>query len=191
MELLADILGILGDIGPPPGTFEGYSQIQNRPTRAQQSVTTYTVSYPPGYAGTAEEIYLFDEGKGWVRFREGEEEEEWREIAAQEAQPWIPFLSHGWWDTYALETMEGFDFIGVEVVSGVSTYHYRKRGFSLGERECTFPSASEDWWVAVEGDYPVKGNLDAYGTCEGEYIEIHVLEEIDKINQPVDISPPL
>lgn len=191
MELLANILGILGDIGPPPGKFERYSQIQNRPTRAQQSVATYTVSYPPGYAGTSEEIYLFDEGKGWIRSREGEEEEEWREIVVRESHFGIPFVTGGLWDAYAKESLEGFEFIGVEMVNGVSTYHYQKKGFNLGEAECTFPSASEDWWVAVEGDYPVKGTLDASGTCEGEGVEIHLLEEIDKINQPVDISPPV
>ena len=171
----------------PPGTLERYGQIRNRPTRAQKFITTYTTSYPPGFAGTLEQIYLFDEGKGWVR--EGEEEK-WSESAVQESHFWNPFLSHAWWDPYALRTMEGFDFIGVEVVNGVSAYHYRKIGFSLEETECPLPS-SEDWWVAVEGDYPVKGNFDAYGTCEGEDVAIHLLEEIDKINQPVDISPPL
>jgi hypothetical protein len=76
-------------------------------------------------------------------------------------------------------------------VNGIPVRHYRATEFAGVSPECTFVTAEQNWWVAVTGNYPVKGTVDASGTCEGESGEFHFLQELSNVNQPVDISPPM
>lgn len=165
------------------GSWEGDGEIQNKPTKAMHIVynlkneeTTYM-----------ESVYIEEEAKMWMRTEEGGE---WLEIPAEDSSAMETFTLLGLWATVS-PGAEGTSFVGLEVVNGIPTRHYKATAFSGISAGCTFATAEQNWWVAVTGNYPVKGSIDASGTCEGESIEYHFLEEISNVNQPMDISPPM
>lgn len=165
------------------GSWEGDGKIQNKPTKAMHIVWNLT-NEEKTYM---EYIYIEEEAKMWMRAEEGGE---WQELPAADSSMMESFTLLGLWGTIS-EGAQGTTFVGLEVVNGIPTRHYKATAFSGISAECTFATAEQNWWVAVTGNYPVKGSIDASGTCEGESGEFHFLEEISNVNQPVDISPPM
>ena len=84
--------------------------------------------------------------------------------------------------------------MGQETVNGVPSRHYRNTESSfLGSAVagCTFASFEDDIWVAVEGDFPVKRELNAEADCQGESGSFNLYMEIRDVNQPQGINPPV
>lgn len=165
------------------GNWEGDGKIQNKPTKAMHIVWNLA-NEEKTYM---EYIYIEEEAKMWMLAEEGGE---WLEIPAEDTSAMETFTLLGLWGTIS-EGAQGTTFVGLDVVNGIPTRHYKATAFSGISAECTFATAEQNWWVAVTGNYPVKGGIDASGTCEGESSEFHFLEEISNVNQPVDISPPM
>jgi hypothetical protein len=169
-------------------TLDINGQRQNQPTRAEQ----LSFSSSDGDASTVEFIYIEDEGKMWTR----EGGDAWQEVPMMDQSMLSIFDSFSmgfWWGTLFGAAGEDAQNLGQETVNGVLTTHYRGvQGtsylFGIG---CTWGSSSDDAWVAVDGNFPVKRQLDAAGQCEGESGEVHFHMEISNINQPVNISPPM
>jgi hypothetical protein len=169
-------------------TLDIQGQRQNRPTRAEQ----LSFSSTDGSSSTTEFVYIEDEGKLWTR----EGGDAWQEIPMFDPSMVSMFdaFSMGfWWSTLFGTTGQDAQNLGQEMVNGVLTTHYQAvQGssylFGVG---CTWGSSSDDAWVAVDGNFPVKRQLDAAGECQGEGGEVHFHMEITNINQPVNISPPM
>jgi hypothetical protein len=163
-------------------------QRQNQPTRTEQ----LSFSSSDGEASTAEFIYIQDQGKMWTRESGGE----WTEVPVvdQSMVSMFDAFSMGfWWTTLFGTTGEEAQLVGQETVNGVLTNHYQTVAgtpylFSAG---CNWGSSHDDAWVAVDGNFPVKRQLDASGECQGESGEVHFHMEISNINQPVSVSPPM
>jgi hypothetical protein len=169
-------------------TLDIQGQRQNQPTRAEQ----LSFSSSDGDSSTVEFVYIEDEGKMWTR----EGGDAWQEIPMMDESMLSIFDSFSmgfWWGTLFGTAGEDAQNLGQETVNGVLTTHYRGvQGtsylFGVG---CTWGSSSDDAWVAVDGNFPVKRQLDAAGQCQGESGEVHFHMEISNINQPVNISPPM
>jgi hypothetical protein len=169
-------------------TLDIQGQRQNQPTRAEQ----LSFSSSDGESSTVEFIYIEDQGKMWTR----EGGDAWQEIPMVDQSMVSIFDSFSmgfWWSSLFGTTGQDAQNLGQEMVNGVLTTHYRAvEGssylFGVG---CTWGSSSDDAWVAVDGNFPVKRQLDAGGECQGEGGEVHFFMEITNINQPVNISPPM
>jgi len=166
------------------GTLEGEGKLQNRPSRASHIIWTMTNDEDT----YMEWVFIEEEGKMWTQVEEGGE---WMEVPMTDPSMIESFTLLGFWGILFLEEPEDASFVGLDVVNGIPVRHYRATEFAGVSPECTFVTAEQNWWVAVTGNYPVKGTVDASGTCEGESGEFHFLVEISNVNQPVDISPPM
>ena len=166
------------------GTWDGEGRVQNMPSRASHIIWTVT-NEEDAYV---EWVFIEDEGKMWTRVEEGGE---WMEVPMTDPSMIESFTLLGFWATLSFVEAEDANFVGLDVVNGIPVRHYRATEFGGISPECTFVTAEQNWWVAVEGYYPVKGTIDASGTCAGDSIEFYFLEEISNVNQPVDISPPM
>jgi len=161
---------------------------QNRPTRAEQ----LSFSSSDGSPSSTEFVYIEDQGKMWTREGGGT----WEEIPMFDESMVSIFdaFSMGfWWGALFGTTAQEAQLLGQEIVSGVLTNHYQAvEGasylFGVG---CSWGSSSDDAWVAVDGNFPVKRQLDASGECQGESGEVHFYMEISNINQPVSVSSPM
>jgi hypothetical protein len=166
------------------GTLEGNGKVQNQPTKALDIIWKST----NGEKTYMEWIYIEEEEKMWILSEEGGE---WMESPMADPSMVESFTLLGFWGTFLFEEPGDARFVGLDVVNGIPTRHYQATAFSGISAECTFATAEQHWWVAVEGNYPVKGTVDASGTCKGESGEFHFLEEISDVNQSMDISPPM
>jgi hypothetical protein len=163
-------------------------QRQNQPTRVEQ----LSFSSSDGESSTVEFIYIEDQGKMWTR----EGADAWQEIPMldQSMVGMFDSFSMGfWWGALFGTTGQDAQLVGQETVDGVLTNHYQAvQGssylFSVG---CNWGSSHDDAWVAVDGNFPVKRQLDASGDCQGESGEVHFYMEISNINQPVSVSSPM
>ena len=121
---------------------------------------------------------------------------QWEELPVMDPamlQMFDAFSMVYWWDMLFTGDPGDAQYLGQEVVNGVQSHHYRTAetdtwGFTQG---CTFASAQDDLWVAVDGSFPVKRQFDAAGECQGESGEVHFLMELSNVNQPVNITPPI
>ncbi len=162
-------------------------QRQNRPTRVEQ----LSFSSSDGSPSSTEFVYIEDEGKMWTREGGGS----WEEIPMFDESMvgmFDAFSMGFWWGTLFGTTAQDAQLVGQETVNGVLTNHYRAVAgasylFGVG---CSWGSSSDDAWVAVDGNFPVKRQLDASGECQGEGGEVHFFMEISNVNQPVSITPP-
>jgi hypothetical protein len=167
---------------------EGQRQMQ--PTRAEQLAFS---SVTDGDSTSMEIIYLEEEGKLWMR----EGGDPWQELPVVDdsmLDMFDMFSMLYWWDTFFTGDPEDAQYLGQEMTNGVQSHHYRSmEGTAWGAftGACTFASAQDDIWVAVDGNFPVKREADASVTCQGESGEVHFLMEIRNVNQPVDISAPM
>jgi hypothetical protein len=160
---------------------------QNRPTRAE----ALSFSSSDGQSSTTEFVYIEDQGKMWTR----EGGAAWEEIPVfdQSMLGMFDAMSVGfWWSTLFGTGGQNAQLVGQETVNGVLTNHYQTvEGasylFSVG---CSWGSSRDDAWVAVDGNFPVKRQLDASGECLGQGGEVHFAMEITNVNQPANISPP-
>jgi hypothetical protein len=169
-------------------TLDIEGQRQAQPTRAEQlsfsSVTDDDTT-------SMEIVYIEDLNKIWTREGGGQ----WEEIPVMDPAMLQMFDAFGmvyWWDMLFTGDPGDTQYLGQEVVNGVQSHHYRTAetatwGFTTG---CTFATAQDDIWVAVDGSFPVKRQFDAAGDCQGESGEVHFLMEVSNVNQPVNISPP-
>jgi hypothetical protein len=168
-------------------TLDIQGQRQNRPTRAEQ----LSFSAADGQPTTLEFIHLEEQSKMWTREGGGQ----WEEIPLLDPGMLSMFDAFGmafWWDNLFTGAPESALLLGQEMMNGVQTNHYQAIettawAFAVG---CSWASAQDDSWVAVDGNFPVKRQFDASGECDGESGEVHFLMEISNINQPVNISPP-
>jgi len=163
-------------------------QRQNQPTRAEQ----LSFSSTDGTSSTTEFVYIEDQGKMWTREGGGS----WTEVPVLDQSMVSIFdaFSMGvWWTTLFGTSGQNAQLVGQETVNGVLTNHYQAvEGSSyLFSAGCNWDSSHDDSWVAVDGNYPVKRQLDSVGECQGESGEVHFSMEITNINQPVNISPPM
>jgi hypothetical protein len=170
-------------------TLDIEGQRQSRPTRAEQlsfsSVTDDDTT-------SMEIVYIEDLNKIWTREGGGQ----WEELPVMDPamlQMFDAFSMVYWWDMLFTGDPGDAQYLGQEVVNGVQSHHYRTAetatwGFTQG---CTFASAQDDLWVAVDGSFPVKRQFDAAGECQGESGEVHFLMELSNVNQPVNITPPI
>jgi hypothetical protein len=163
-------------------------QRQNQPTRAEQ----LSFSSTDGQSSTTEFVYIEDQGKMWTREGGGS----WTEVPVLDQSMVSIFdaFSMGfWWTTLFGTSGQEAQLVGQEMVDGVLTNHYQAVEGSayLFSAGCNWSSSHDDAWVAVDGNYPVKRQLDASGECQGESGEVHFSMEITNINQPVNISPPM
>jgi len=171
-------------------TLDIQGQRQNQPTRAEQ--LSFSSTDGSGSSSTTEFVYIEDEGKMWTR----EGGDAWQEIPMMDdsmLQIFDAFSMDFWWGMLFGTTGQDAQNLGQEMVNGVLTTHYQAvEGssylFGVG---CTWGSSSDDAWVAVDGNFPVKRQLDSAGECQGEGGEVHFFMEITNINQPVNISPPM
>jgi hypothetical protein len=164
-------------------------QRQTQPTRVEQLSFS---SVTDGESTSTDFIYIEEQNKIWARDDGGQ----WEELPIMD--PSMPnifdaFSVFSWWNTLFTGDPEDAQYLGQEMMNGVETHHYRAAeaaswGFAAG---CTFASVRDDIWVAVDGSFPVKRQLDAVGDCEGETGEVHFLMEVSNVNQPVNVSPPM
>jgi len=166
------------------GTLEGDGKVQNQPTKALDIIWKST----NGGKTYMEWIYIEEQGKMWILSEEGGE---WMESPMADPSMVESFTLLGFWGALFFEEPRDARFVGLDVVNGIPVRHYQATAFAGISAECTFGTAEQHWWVAVTGNYPVKGTVDASGTCEGESGEFHFLQELSNVNQPVDISPPM
>lgn len=161
---------------------------QNRPTRAEQ----LSFSSTDGESSTAEFIYIEEQGKMWTR----EAGAEWEEVPMFDPSMvgiFDAFSMRFWWTTLFGTSGQNAQLVGQETVNGVLANHYRAVEDSsyLFSAGCNWGSSRDDAWVAVDGNFPVKRQLDASGECQGESGEVHFEMEITNVNQPVNIVPPM
>lgn len=164
-------------------------QRQAQPTKAEQLSFT---SVTDGDSTSAEFIYIEEQNKMWTR----EEGGEWQELPLMDPNMlsmFEAFSLFSWWDMFFTADPEDAQYLGQEVMNGVQSDHYRAAatgtwGFAVG---CTFATAQDDIWVAVDGRFPVKRQFDTAGECQGESGEVHFLMEVSNVNQPLNISPPI
>jgi hypothetical protein len=163
-------------------------QRQTSPTQVEQ-LSFFSVS--DGESTSTEFIYIEEENKMWIR----EEAGEWEELPIMDPAMltvFDAFSMFSWWDMLFTGDPQDVVYVGQEMLNGVQTNHYRAEetanwAFATG---CTWASAQDDIWVAVDGGYPVVREFDASGECEGESGEVSFFMEISQINEPVSISPP-
>lgn len=163
-------------------------QRQNQPTRAEQ----LSFSSSDGESSTVEFVYIEEQGKMWTR----EAGAEWTEVPVLDQSMvgiFDAFSMGFWWTTLFGTSDQNAQNLGQETVNGVLTTHYQAvEGASyLFSAGCTWASSNDDAWVAVDGNFPVKRQLDSAGDCQGESGEVHFAMELSNINQPVNISPPM
>lgn len=165
-------------------------QRQTEPTRAEQLGFS---SVTDGESTSMEIIYIEEQGKIWMR----EGGDPWQEIPVVDDSMLDMFEMFSmlyWWDTFFTGDPEEAQYLGQEMVNGVQSHHYRTAegtvwGAALAG--CTFASAEDNIWVAVDGKFPVKREAEAAVNCLDESGEMHFLMEIRNVNQPLDISPPM
>jgi hypothetical protein len=146
-----------------------------------------------GDAQQMEIIYIEELGKMWTREGEGD----WQEVPVLDQsmlQIFDAFSLSFWWNAVFAGDPDTAQFVGQETVNGVPSRHYRNTESSfLGSAVagCTFASFEDDIWVAVEGDFPVKRELNAEADCQGESGSFNLYMEIRDVNQPQGINPPV
>lgn len=165
--------------------FEIRGSRQNKPARADHWTWT------DHKEGTSLEwIAIEAENNMWMR----EEGEEWQEMGmySPDMLNMMSVFSYDFWAGLFFEGLpEEATFVGQETVNGIPCRHYRTTDISGWGWVGFTGSADFNVWVAVEGEYPVKSTGDASGTHEGESFDWHLITELSKVNQPVDISPPM
>jgi hypothetical protein len=163
---------------------------QAAPTKAEHLKFSSTSD---GEVTAMEFVYIEDEGKMWVR----ESGESWQEMPLMDESMldmFDMFSMMYWWDTLFVGDPEDAQYLGQEVVNGVPADHYRSAesatwgAFLSG---CTFASAADDIWVAVDGRFPVKRQLNVEADCEGESGRLNFLMDVMDVNQPQNITPPM
>jgi hypothetical protein len=163
---------------------------QAAPTKAEHLKFSSTSD---GDTQAMEFIYIEDQGKMWVR----ESGESWQEMPLMDEsmlQMFDMFSMTYWWDSLFVGDPEDAQYLGQEVVNGVAADHYSSAGsaswgaFLSG---CTFASAADDIWVAVDGRFPVKRQLDVQADCQGESGRLNFYMEVSDVNQPLNITPPM
>jgi hypothetical protein len=163
---------------------------QAAPTKAQHLKFSSTSD---GDVTEMEFIYIEDQGKLWVR----EGGESWQEMPVMDEsmlQMFDTFSMMYWWDTLFVGDPEDAQYLGQEVVNGVPAHHYSSSGstsWGAALSGCTFASAADDIWVAVDGRFPVKRQLNVEATCGGEAGKLIFLMEVSDVNQPLNITPPM
>lgn len=163
---------------------------QAAPTKAEHLKFSSTSD---GDVTAMEFIYIEDQGKMWVR----ESGESWQEAPVMDEsmlQMFDMFSMVYWWDALFVGDPADAQYLGQEVVNGVPSHHYSSAGstswgaFLSG---CTFASAADDIWVAVDGRFPVKRQLNVEANCQGEAGRLNFLMEIKDVNQALNITPPM
>jgi hypothetical protein len=164
---------------------------QSAPTRAEHLKFS---SSSDGDTEDLEVVYIEDAGKMWMR----EGSDAWQELPVMDEgmlQMFDAFSMFYWWDALFVGDPEDTQYVGQEVVNGVACHHYRAAesaswggAFLSG---CTFASVEDDIWVAVDGAFPVKRQLNAEADCQGEGGKFSFLMEVRDVNQPLNITPPM
>jgi hypothetical protein len=163
---------------------------QSAPTQAEHLKFSSTSN---GDTTAMEVIYIEDVGKMWMR----EGTDAWQEMPVMDEsmlQIFDAFSMFYWWDTIFVGDPEDVQYLGQEMMNGVASHHYKGAdsaswgAFATG---CSFASVQDEIWVAVDGNYPVKRELNAEADCQGESGTFSFLMEIQSVNQPLDISPPM
>ena len=163
---------------------------QSAPTQAEHLKFSSTSN---GDTTAMEVIYIEDLGKMWMR----EGSDAWQEMPVMDEsmlQIFDAFSMFYWWDTVFVGDPEDVQYLGQETMNGVASHHYKGAdsaswgAFATG---CSFASVQDEIWVAVDGNYPVKRELNAEADCQGESGTFSFLMEIQSVNQPLDISPPM
>jgi hypothetical protein len=162
---------------------------QTAPTKAEHLKFSSTSD---GDTQAMEFIYIEDQGKMWMREGGGS----WQEMPLMDEsmlEMFDMFSMVYWWDTLFIGDPEDAQYLGQEVVNGVPAHHYRSaESASWGAflSGCTFASAADDIWVAVDGRFPVKRQLNVEANCAGEAGRLNFLMEVSDVNQPLNITPP-
>jgi hypothetical protein len=163
---------------------------ENSPSRAEQ-VAFHSSS--DGDTQDVEFIYIEDLGKMWSKEGGGD----WQELPVMDPsmlQIFDAFSLNFWWSAIFAGNPEGAQYVGDETINGVSAHHYKntESGF-LGSAVsgCTFASFQDDIWVAVDGSFPVKRQVGAQATCQGESGNFNLSMEVRDVNQPQNIQPPV
>ncbi len=139
-------------------------------------------------------------GEGFEIIRIGDtawmhEDEEWMEVPqmAVESIMQVVFLFAPVyaWEGMAGELETGSNFVGKEVVNGVSTLHYSS---DYGGWEARFQGdlheASGEIWIAEEG-FPVRTIFTASSIDEdGNQGSVEWRMDLTNVNQPISIEPP-
>jgi hypothetical protein len=139
-------------------------------------------------------------GEGFEIIRIGDtawmhEDEEWVEVPqmAVESIMQVVFLFA---PVYAWEGMAGeleasSNFVGKEVVNGVSTLHYSSDYAGWDARfEGNLHEASGEIWIA-EGGFPVRSIFTASGIDgDGDQGSVEWRMDLTNVNQPISIEPP-
>jgi len=139
-------------------------------------------------------------GEGFEIIRIGDtawmhEDEEWMEVPqiAVESIMQVVFLFAPVyaWEGMAGELETGSNFVGKEVVNGVSTLHYSSDYTGWEERFEGDPhEASGEIWIAEEG-FPVRSIFTASGIDEdGNPGSVEWRMDLTNVNQPISIEPP-
>ncbi len=139
-------------------------------------------------------------GEGFEIIRIGDtawmhEDEEWMEVPqlAIESIMQVVFLFAPVyaWEGMAGELETGSNFVGKEVVNGVSTLHYSSDYAGWEERFEGDPhEASGEIWIAEEG-FPVRSIFTASGTDkDGNPGSVEWRMDLTNVNQPISIEPP-
>jgi hypothetical protein len=163
---------------------------QAAPTKAEHLKFSSTSD---GEVTAMEFVYIEDQGKMWVR----ESGESWQEMPLMDESMldmFDMFSMMYWWDSLFVGDPEDARYLGQEVVNGIPADHYQSaESASWGAflSGCTFASAADDIWVAVDGRFPVKRQLNVEANCEGEAGRLNFLMEISDVNQPLNITPPM
>jgi len=139
-----------------------------------------------------------DEGFEIIRIGETAwmyEDEEWIEVPqmAVESIMQVVFLFAPVyaWEGMAGELETGSNFVGKEVVNGVSTLHYSSDYAGWEERfEGDLHEASGEIWIAEEG-FPVRSIFTASGLDEdGNQGSVEWRMDLTNVNQSISIEPP-
>jgi hypothetical protein len=163
---------------------------QNSPQRAEQLKFH---SSSDGDTQDVEAVYGEDLGKMWMR----EGTDAWQEIPVMDQsmlQMFDALSMRFWWDSVFAGDPEGAQYVGDETVNGVASHHYRNTESSfIGAvaAGCTFASVQDDIWVAVDGSFPVKRELNTEATCGDTSGTFNLFMEIRDVNQPQEINPPM
>lgn len=139
-------------------------------------------------------------GEGFEIIRIGDtawmyEDEEWIEVPqmAIESIMQVVFLFAPVyaWEGMAGELETGSNFVGKEVVNGVSTLHYSSDYAGWEERfEGDLHEASGEIWIAEEG-FPVRSIFTASGIDEdGNQGSVEWRMDLTNVNQSISIEPP-
>ncbi|MCK4356193.1 hypothetical protein KAW44_03850 [Candidatus Bipolaricaulota bacterium] len=139
-------------------------------------------------------------GEGFEIIRIGDtawmyEDEEWIEVPqmAVESIMQVVFLFAPVyaWEGMAGELETGSNFVGKEVVNGVSTLHYSSDYAGWEERfEGDLHEASGEIWIAEEG-FPVRSIFTASGIDEdGNQGSVEWRMDLTNVNQAISIEPP-